>query len=1236
MRCRGSGVETRLFRCGWVYALALLLLGFTIPLAGQIQNGQFSGLIMDPTGAVIADAPVKITHLGTNLSVALRSDAQGFFVARELPVGQYRITASAPGFQTLSKTGLTLNAGTILRVDFTLAVGTQTQTIEVIGGAAPVETQSARLSETVGATQISNLPLNGRNVYDLIQLTAGATNVRGVMFENGANTVVNGVRENFNGFLMNGVSNKGLSGGAVNQPIPDTVQEFQLLTLNNSAEFGNSAGAITNLVTKSGTNGFHGSAWWFVRNDVFDANNFFLNQVGEDKPALRFNQFGATLGGPIRKDKFFFFGAYQGERFVTAAPPFPVFVETPEFRQAVIAAFPDSVAALLYSNFPPEPTGIRGTLSLNQYVPQGFSGSGFTSFAEYLCPDFTGPVFAGRFATLFGVTAQDQADMAAFCTPGLIPALQAGVFDRDSPFLLDTVAVIKTQSEFLTAGNLFHGNEASLRLDYNFSQNDRVFAQMNWSRRSDRFSPLFPFAQLRGFALPYKLTASNFQLSYVHVFSPRLLNEFRAGYAGVTDTQKAVLPGVPDIALDDFTVGFGSYSGWPVFLKENIYTYADMVSISKGNHSLKMGVDLRRNLENSEWDVSRSVYGFFDALFFAADAPYVQAAGVDPGIISGQPAQLAANRRHFRNWELGFYFHDDWRVSRSLTLNLGLRYDLYTRHSELDDLATTFVLGPGDQVIDNITTGEGQVKNANIPAGAPGCDLTSQIRLAQLAGVCGPGGFAPAGSLGAGDHNNFGPRVGFAWDVFGNGKTSLRGGFGVSYEGTLCNPLSNTRWNLPYFSLNEAANFLAGDIQNVAYGPQTPGELPRFTGSPDPANFQGSDAAAVGNLMAWDPTNPNLAGLTAIVLPEGLRDPYVMNWFLGGQREIRPNLVLEVNYVGTAGRKLFRAENLNRVPGGRLPPGTCVEDNLGRTLCSQTDFTPGSTGDPLNPFGRLNPNFDNLRAWKNVVNSNYNALQVSVRKLMGHGIQFNANYTWSHSIDGGSTWHSGQTSANGRSAGDGVTTDQSLPGLDRGNSVFDIRHRFVLNYIWELPFFRKTGGVRGTALGGWQFSGIWSFQSGAHWSPFNERNRRFDGDCTQAGIDAGLCINVGGDYNLDGLTNDRPDAVQDHVNASPDMWANGFGLPAGFFTAPCLGCVGNLGRNTFVGPGYWAGDVSLLKKFRLSEKLDLQFRAEAFNVFNHTNFQLPIFANQITSPNFGQAIGTFNPRNLQFGLKLSW
>jgi hypothetical protein len=318
------------------------------------------------------------------------------------------VRVEAHGFKTTEASNLVLSAGTVLRVDFKLLLGERTDVVEVTDADIQVNTETSRLSQTVDSTQIANLPLNGRNVYDLIQYAPGAANMRGVLCENGANTVVNGVRENFNGFLINGVSNKGLSGGPVNQPIQDTVEEFQLLTLNNSAEFGNSAGAITSLVAKSGSNQFHGSVWEFLRNDVFDANPFFANHFPDPadrkKSPLRLNQFGATLGGPLKKDRLFFFVAYQGDRFLTSNPG-QVLAESPEFRAAVISADPHSVAALLYSNFPPDSKGTP-FITLRDYVTSGASSFGFPTFADYLCPSgdtgITG-VMSSRFARIFGV-----------------------------------------------------------------------------------------------------------------------------------------------------------------------------------------------------------------------------------------------------------------------------------------------------------------------------------------------------------------------------------------------------------------------------------------------------------------------------------------------------------------------------------------------------------------------------------------------------------------------------------------------------------------------------------------------------------------------------------------------------------------------------------------------------------------------------------------------------------------
>jgi hypothetical protein len=1277
---------------------------FSVVSLAQIQNGQFTGTVSDPSGAAIPNAKVTVTNTDTNLSATTTTSASGLYTFKELPPGTYRITAEASGFKTGSHVGVTLNAGVVQRVDFKMELGQAREIVEVFGQATVVNTEDSKLAATVGSAQIANLPLNGRNVYDLVKLNPGAVDTRNVDTENdgspgGAGTVVNGVRQDFNGFTINGVSNKALSGGAVNQPIADTVQEFQLVTLNMSAQYGNSAGSITNLVTKSGTNDWHGSGFFFYRNDHLDANNFFNNQAKIPNPPLHFNQAGGTVGGPIVKNKVFFFLGYQHDHYLTNSTPTPIEVESPEWRAASIAANPNSVASLLYGSFVPknpgtasancvDPSGNTGQLcDLQNYLATNNSGdsallpTGAPDYGAMLCPTSgyyaavtptdlaQATAAANKIGNIIGVTNADMAGnpTSSFQTgPCAQPiAIRPGVLARTGvPILNSTSSVF--QQQVRNPGNLFNGFETSLRLDFNPNDRNRFFIQGNWMQIQDAFGPGLP-QSARGFINPTQQKYPNLQLSFVHTFSPTVLNEFRAGYLLNTLIQRAGVPGVPAVALDDASMGFGSYNGYPQFFKENVYTYSDMVSVSHGNHNIKVGADFRRNIENSEFDVSRPSYYFFDLPFFAADLPYGEAGGVNPDLCSSLPcninnlnpnpvSHLETNKRHWRNLEFGAYVQDDWKVSRRFTLNLGLRYDLFTRHVELNHLATTFLPVGGTNPIDNVTTGAGFVKNANAPLGAAGCPFDPfHIAASVVAGVCGPGGFAPSSQLGKPDHNDFGPRIGFAWDVFGDGKTSLRGGYGLSYEGTLYNPLSNSRWNPPYYSFNQAFNDLSGlGTENIVYGPLS-GGAPSFSGPPDPLNHQGTGANSVGNIMGWDPTNQNLAVLTGIILPKGIRDPYVHNFFFSVQRELLPRTVLEVDYVGTAGHKLFRAEDINRVPGGLLPEGTCVKDNFGRQLCSQKDSTDRGDGLPINSSGKPNPNYGTLRNWQNVVNSNYNSLQASLKMQGWHGVTANISYTWSHSLDDGSTWHSGATTANGPAAGEGFTTDQTLPQLDRGNSIYDIRHRLAASYVYELPFFNHSGNhFLKAALGGWQWNGIWSFQTGAHWSPYC-RSRAKAKDVS------GVVVNTGCDFNLDGGRNDRPNALAQSVHVTHDMWANGWQAPftntdfsltgngsagnpgSSFFTRPCPGCVGNLGRNTFEGPNFFGVDMSLFKNFQITERVGVQLRWEVFNVFNRTNFQLPGASgatnNRVVGASgafFGQAGGAFDPRQQQLGAKISF
>ena len=1255
--------------------VVLAVLALTFSALAQVQNGQFSGTVTDPTGAAIANAKIKVTNAATDLNVTVTSNSSGNYTVKELPVGSYKVTIEAAGFKTESTVGVTANAGVITHLDFKLQIGKASEVVEVTAASVAVQTDDAKLSSTVGADQISNTVLNGRNIYELMQLGAGAVNVSGTDFENGHNTVVNGVREDFSGFLINGVSNKGLSGGEESTPIQDTVEEFQQLGLNMSAQYGNSAGSTINLVTKSGTNTIHGTAFEYLRNDAADANDFFLNQVGAARPPLHWNQYGGTLGGPIVKDKLFFFVAYQGSHFVTSSAS-TIAEESPQWRTAVAnadaATGVNSVANLLYSNFAPS---LSGTLlaNMDQYITgtSPNTTTGFSSYADYVCPDSyagnpQGAAIATRMQNLLGVVPgvdniTNLSTTHVPCSTAL--TANAGQVQRDSvtgsssmPFQLKSAAIFKTQ----TVGNFNNGKEYSGKLDYNWNTNNRLSANFSWARQTDNFGPCSA-ACTRGFSNPQLIRSPNAQFSFTHTFSPKVLNEFRAGYAQNVNLIGTNLPGIPQATFDDGSAGFGSYNCYPQYFRENIYSYSDMVSVSHGNHNMKIGADIRRNIENSQFSVARGSYYFSDPIFFAADSPYGVSAGVNPGIcappcssatIQGlvssntvPSAALSGNVRHWRNVEFGGYFQDDWKATKRLTLQLGLRYDLYKRHNEEANAATTFIPGPGSNLLQ-------QLINSNNPAN---CINAAASALSQLAGVCGPGGFAAASTLGKGRHKDFGPRVGFAWDVFGDGKTSLRGGFGISYEGTLYNPLSNSRWNLPYYSFNNVTGPIGGGADNVIWGPTAcsggyvsyplncaptggaqfgaGGVAPTYSGAA--ANpGQGVGAQATGNVNGWDPYAPNLALLTGIVFPKGIDDPYVYNFYLGFQREIMPKTVLEVDYVGTAGHKLFRSEDINRAPGTLLPAGVTMVNNIGETL---TGFG-----------GRPNADYGRLRTWENVVNSNYSSLQASLKRQLSHGLLLNVNYTWSHSIDDGSTWHSGATTANGAGGGDGFTTDPTHPGFDRGNSIYDVRHRLVINHVWQVPGFNMKGPAS-YLLGGWSLAGIWSIQTGAHWQPFNNGRARLSGDCSQNGVDNGLCVNNGGDYLLTRGRNTRPDSSVPGFNSfTHSDWANGWtpGVTPGHptFSAPCLGCLGNLGRDTFVGPGYFESDLTLSKNFRLTERFNLKFDAAAFNVFNHTNFVLATAGghghNTLADPLFGQAggtsVGNIGPRIMQFGLKLSF
>jgi len=1210
----------------------------------QGTTGTITGVITDPTGAVIPDAAVRITNQATGVVYALKATRAGVYNVTSVLPGTYTIQVSSPGFKTYETTGVTLTTDQAIRVDVKLEVGASNQTVTVEGAAPVVNTDSGRLSALVSSTDVQNLPLNGRDVYQLMQLVPGAVNSTGIDMENsggGAQANINGSRANFNGFLFDGITNKGLSGGSDAEPAPDFVQDVRIETNNFDAQYSNSAGSITDVSTKSGTNQFHGDAWEYVRNDALNARNFF---DGDTKSPWKQNQFGGTLGGPIKKDKMFFFGGYEGERFRTTVPT-QQFIEGPEFRSAVEAADPNSVAALLYKSFPsPDPTS--GTTTVDQQVLANVTAgpdmeqalntpylSGTTAMLTDAYQGYMDPCFitnalgvganagvtslpnltwgspqtvANRSAALFGVTAAENAQIAhniAVGCPGsgfLAPPVQNGTLSHQA--IMDGFVNVAVPTE--ATGVFYNGDQFTGRVDYQ-GDKDRLFGRFYYLQQKNPNVNPTSLAGPRGFVAPSTNSFPGAAFGFVRTISATLLNEFDAGFVRnqLSDTPNPAQFGVPEIDFDTGEPSFGAYNGYPQFFNEDVFNFKDMVTMSKGKHSIKFGGEFTRNYENSQFNVGRPDYAMFDPVYFAADLPYIEAAGVNPELTSGGSAHLDTNVRAFRNYELGFFGQDDWKVTRNLTLNLGLRWDFFSPHTEKYNHATQLVLAPGSDQNSKLASINCEAFVSSSACSLPFGDTNTPN-----------GGFTGASQLFPARYGDFAPRFGFAWDPKGDGKMSVRGGAAISYEGTFYNALSNSRWNLPYYSFNEACP-ICGLNGLPTYGPTNldgspnTSAAPTYTGTPSNVGPGPAGLGFAGNIQGWLPSNPDLAALTGIPTPD-YKLPYVEQFFLGVQRELSPSVVVEVNGVMTLGRHLFWAEDPNRVVGG-------LENNTGQLDPCTGQMVPNT---PL-----LNPCFGIMRTWETSVNSSYEGLQVSVNKRFTHGLAFTTNYTWAHSIDYRSTWHalsSGGSATDFNAVGEaGYSEDPNAIYLERGDSLFDIRHRVVGTLEWDLPWYKSQQGFAGHVLGGWTVNTILSLQSGF---PFTVAAS------TQ-------------DYNGDGIRGQRPDTPSfgNHMSFSPcDFEAGcsssgGMAAIAGDFPAPAPGTDGNLGRNTFRGPGFADTDFSLFKKIPIgsSESRYLQFRAEFFNLFNRTNLYPPDANLSHAGGTFGLSNQAFDPREIQFGMK---
>jgi hypothetical protein len=1004
----------------------------------------------------------------------------------------YDISVAAHGFKPYDQTALELQIEANLRVDFKLEVGQITERVVITAATPQVDTGSATLGKVVEEKRIVDLPLNGRNFLQLGLLQAGVTPpLSGIdVVGSGTNSTpggtkfnfsVNGMRSVSNNHLLDGVNNvEPMSGAAMIVPSADAIQEFRILTNSYGADFGRAGGSIVTVITKRGENSYHGSVYEFLRNDYFDARNFF----SPDVPALKQNQFGGTFGGRIIKDRTFFFGSYEG------------------FRQKAGIATSTTVPSLLVR---------QGDFSQEVIKP--------------IDPLTKQPFPANRIP-------QNRIDSVAAKLLALWPAPNQG-------------SNIWTGAP--TSSN--DRNQFMIRLDHtsmgarNTLTGRYVIDQGSLSTPKGGSTSPIGAIDVPGFAFADTSRFQNFMLADTHIFSPELINDFRFSYQrakvkagfpvapqdpqsfGLTYPQPASVAVIPQIVL----FGYSSL-GYTIFNSRlsNFYGFVENLTLSKGKHNIKLGAEVRHT----------KVFGLFPSLSFGTFQ--------FNGTVTNNPlgdfllgkssvfSQVGGREdKDIKQTAAYFYFQDDFRVSRNLTLNLGLRYELVPGFTEKDNLLTTFV--PGVQSVVSPSLPPGLLR-----PGDPGIPAT----------------LFHTGKL------NFAPRVGLAWDPFGDGKTSVRAGYGIFYDDSAL---------VQQFTVQQPPDF-----------------QPFFVIVSPPSLAD----PFVGNSPFKPPIKfplPLSPGFTVGLLGSDFKLANIQHWNVTFQRQLTPSLAVEVAYVGNKGTNLQGDMDPNQAiwsPGASL---------AGANLRARR---------PYNPIGRI-------FQVSSIFNSNYNGLQTTLTHRFSGGLSFQAAYTWSKAIDDVSK----PTSFFRMPGQVGRPQDSRNLAAERGLSAFDVRHRFVLSYVYELPFFKGDSNLASFILGGWRLSGITTLQSG---SPFSVLDTS--------------------DPGLDGTPdNDRPDVLKNpnlpSSQRTPARWfdTSAFArfIASANRTTPAFGTAG---RNILISDGIVNFDAGLAKEFKLAESRHLEFRWEVFNIFNHPNFGVPV--NDLNAPNFGRVLRTSTPeRQMQFALK---
>lgn len=1173
-----------------VFLLMVMLL-FASVCWGQKDTGSIVGVIRDSSGAVIPGAKVTVTEADQGITFTTFSNASGEYVATPLRVGRYKVTVEKAGFNTVLVGPVSIDVQARPAVNVTLQVGQVAQTVIVTSETPQLETETSDLGQVVDSRTATTLPLNGRNFAQLAQLAMGvAPSEPGSRTDQSWGFTSNGARSLQNNFLLDGVDNNANLGDVLNgssyviQPSVDAIGEFKVQTNSYSAEFGRGNGAIMNAVIKSGTNNFHGDVYEFFRNDNLDARNAF-DFLG--RQPYQQNQFGATFGGPIIKDKTFFFIDYEGLR-VRQAKPQLLFIPTPAMRAGDFSSQLDLTSPVVDANGAPvldcsaNPTYQGEIFDSRKTQTSGLNASGFCGV----------PVATTARGVPTNIIPKAAISQSASQLAALYPSPNTNF--NGNNYLVDPKKSLDQ-------------NNFDVRVDQKFSDKDNFFARFSYENQ-----PIFTPGPFTNALDGGGFTAGNQDNSYrsvalseIHTFSPTLLNEVRFGYnrinshrlqpnANTNVSQQYGLIGVPYYpdfgGLPNFCfVNFacvGSSTFLPSIEKQNSFVLNENLTWIHGHHSMKFGTEIRKE-QFTIFQIStpRGDAGFgqdfTDNPGFPINADGSVAGGNDfASFLLGIPdyADLASLRNvdYHRN-TFAFYGQDDIKVNSRLTLNVGLRYELFMPVTDGRNQMATF-----DFRSDSLIVPKGQ--NAQL---TPTIASFLPIQRTGSAGLVNP------------DFLNFAPRLGWAYQI--SRKLVLRGGYGIFYGAQENGPFSfpSPGFNPPFFKQQAFSspcgtpsppNANPADPGNCAAGLKVPGPPPA-TGSLMINNFwtQGYPPTSLS-----DPNNPLLYSLDA-----KLRTPMMQQWHFGLEYQLPSQTVFQVSYAGSHGLRLYGFYNGNQA----LPSPD-----------------PSAPLAPRRPFPAVDGSIDTLRS--NTL-SNYDALQVHIEKRFSHGLQFEASYTYAHALDDAS-------SASLGSLNNGDFVDQRFPGMVYGNSDFDVRHYVVVAYAYELPvgkgkaFGGNASGFLNQVIGGWQVAGIVSASTGNWFTVSDPQVNSSNTDC------AGTVVYNCARPNLIGNPNARP--------CVPGTFYN----TCAFTSDLVQGTYGNAGRNIVLGPGYQNWDVSIFKTFPIREDKRLEFRTDFFNIWNHTNFltgptgsdgQFEPVSVELGTPQMGFPQAARDPRLIQFALK---